>query len=298
MTERMFRTARRARRPRRPGFVLTVMSLPVAISVALGAGGPAALAASTPEPTWLINAHAVDLLRGAGASSALLTKAFGGTRAYVSGKPGSLGIPTATYDSYTAIKNAFADGALPGKYQAVLLDMEHWQFTPPAEQRSPAKYEQMAASLVHKHKAGGHTMLLIDAPAVDIVKARCACSAASSARQHYLQWDIPGGAARYADVIDIQAQNDERNLSSYKTFVAAAAKKARAAHPAVIVLAGLSTDNGAQEVLGGQLYQAFRDVRGLVAGFWLNIPGKSAQCPDCGGPYPKPALSLLRKIYG
>ncbi len=62
-------------------------------------------------------------------------------------------------------------------------------------QINPAKYEQLAASLVHKHKVDGHTMLLIDAPAVDIVQARCSCPG-DSARQHYLQWDIAGGAAR------------------------------------------------------------------------------------------------------
>jgi hypothetical protein len=240
----------------------------------------------------------VDLLRGAGASSTLMTEAFGGTRAYVFGKPGSLGIPTVTYDSYTAIQKAFADGALPGKYRAVLLDMEHWTFTPLAEQRSPATYERMAANLVHSRMVAGHPMLLIDAPAVDIVRARCGCSSGASARQHYLTWDIAGGAARYADVIEIQAQNDERDLPSFKQFVAAAARQARAAHSAVAVLAGLSTDNGAQEVSGSQLYQAYLGVRGLVAGYWLNIPGKSPQCPGCGGPYPKPALSLLRKIYG
>jgi hypothetical protein len=291
------RVAGRIRRLRRLRFVPVLMAVPVAISVAPGPGGQAALAASAPKPTWVIDAHAVDLLRGAGASGTLLTEAFGGGRAYVPGPPGSLGIPTATYVSYTAIRAAFADGALPGKYRAVLLDMEHWKFTPHQEQLDPAKYEQLAAALVHTHRVAGHKMLLIDAPAVDIVAARCGCSGAS-ARRYYLRSDIVGGAARYADVIDIQAQNDERSLSSYKQFVAMAAGQARKAHSAVVVLAGLSTDNGTHEVFGSQLYRAFLDVRGLVAGFWLNIPAKSPQCPNCGGPFPGPALFLLQKIYG
>lgn len=282
------------RRLYRPGLVLALVA---AIGITLGASQPAALAATAPKPTWVIDAHAVDLLRGAGASGSLLNEAFGGTRAYVSGPPGSLGIPTATYDSYTAIEQAFADGALPGKYRAVLLDMEHWKFTPQAEQVDPAKYERLAAILVHKHKVGGRAMLLIDAPASDIVQARCGCKGAS-VWQHYLDWDIAGGAARYADVIDIQAQGEEQVLPNYKQFVATAARQARKAHSAVVVLAGLSTDNGAEEVFGSQLYQAYLDVRGLVVGFWLNIPSQGPHCPKCAGPYPGPALSLLRKIYG
>jgi hypothetical protein len=51
----------------------------------------------------------------------------------------SRSIPAVTYDSYTAIQQAFADGALPGKSRAVLLDMEHWTFTPRSEQINPAK---------------------------------------------------------------------------------------------------------------------------------------------------------------
>lgn len=72
------------------------------------------------------------------------------------------------------------------------------------------------------------------------------------------------------------------------------------------VLAGLSTSNGSQEVFGAQLFRAYRATRSLtfgtgqnlIAGFWLNIPAKSPQCPGCGGPFPGPALSLLHKIYG
>ena len=252
---------------------------------------PSARAATAPGLMWLVDAHAVSLLHGAGAGGALLARAFGG--GYVSGPPGGLGIPTATYYSYAAISGAYADGALPGGYRAVLLDMEHWPLTPPAEQAQPARYERLAAGLVH-----AYGMLLIDAPAVDIVQARCTCASGPSQRRHYLAWDIAGGAARYADVIDIQAQNDERDLPGYQDFVAAAAQAAQAAHPGVAVLAGLSTDNGSQEVGGGQLQAAYRDVSGLVAGFWLNIPAKSAACPDCAGPYPGPALSLLRRIYG
>jgi hypothetical protein len=268
-----------------------------------GAGGglmPGVARASTPGITWLIDAHALTLLKNAGASSSLLNEAFGGSRTYVPGRPapGSLGMPTATYYSYAAIKTAFSNGTLPGPYHAVLLDMEHWRYTPTSEQKSPATYEKLSAQLVHGHTVDGRKMLFITAPAVDLVRARCTCSSGSSARQQYLTWDIAGGAARYADAFDIQGQNDERDISSYESFVGKAAGQARAANSHVAVLAGLSTDNGPQEVYGYQLINAYQAVRGKVAGYWLNIPGPSNQCPSCGGPYPGPALTLLRKIYG
>lgn len=63
------------------------------------------------------------------------------------------------------------------------------------------------------------------------------------------------------------------------------------------MLAGLSTDNGSQEVYGYELIKAYQAVQHATAGYWLNIPGRSPQCPQCRGPYPGPAVTLLRKIY-
>ena len=78
--------------------------------------------------------------------------------------------------------------------------------------------------------------------------------------------------------------------------MAAAAKQARVARSAVVVLAGLSTDNGAQEVFGPQLLRAYRDVRGLVDGFWLNMPAKSAQCPAAEDHSPGPRCTCCGSL--
>ena len=178
----------------------------------------------------------------------------------------------------------------PGKGLARDPDPGERKAVPP-----PAECRRCKAVLEGAEPAAGLWAQVIDVLlAVDIVQARYSCPG-DSARQHYLQRDIAGGAARYADVIDIQAQNDERDLFSYEQFVAATARQARAAHASVVVLAGLSTDNGTQEVSGSQLYQPCLDVRTLVAAYWLNVPGKS---PELRGTYPKPALALLQKIYG
>jgi hypothetical protein len=257
--------------------------------------------AAAPTITWVIEAHAITLLQQAGASQSLLQKAFGNTHSYepgVSSGSTPLGVPTASYDSYTAIKQAFASNALPGRFRAVLLDLEHWKFTPVNEQDNPAKYEKLAAKLVHSHKVDGHPMLLITTPAVDLVLAHCSCSTGNSMRQHYLSADIAGGAARYADIIDIQAQSVERSVRDFTTFVSKAAKQARAANKKVVVIAGLSTDNGSQEVYAYQLLDAYKAVRKIVAGYWLNIPGPGPFCPKCGGPFPAPAVTFLKDIYG
>lgn len=267
------------------------------VGVAFASLFPAASAAVAPSISWMINAHDVTLMQHEGASKSLLNQAFANSRSYLPGGSGTLGVRTATYDSYTAIQKAFASGALPGHFQAVVLDMEHWRFTPVSEQDDPAKFERLAAELVHSHKVDGHPMLLIAAPAVDIVLARCNCSSASSMRHQYLSSDIVGAAARYANIIDIPAQSVERNIPGFVAFVTRAARQARKANPGVVALAGLSTDYLDQEVYGNQLYRAFTAVRKMVTGFWLDVPEPGTYCPRCAGPYPAAALDFFKDVY-
>jgi hypothetical protein len=179
-----------------------------------------------------------------------------------------------------------------------LLDLEHWKSTPVNEQDNPAKYEKLAARLVHSHKVDGHQMLLITTPAVDLVLAHCSCYDRGPDAPALPVLRHRGGAARYADVIDIQAQSVERNVRDFTTFVTKAAKQARAANKNVVVIAGLSTDNGSQEVHAYQLFNAYKAVRKIVTGYWLNIPGPGPYCPKCGGPFPAQAVTFLTDIYG
>jgi hypothetical protein len=111
----------------------------------------------------------------------------------------------------------------------------------------------------------------------------------------YLLDGIAAGAARYADVIDIQAQRAETAPSAYASFVTAAAAQARKANPHVLVLAGLRSGF---LVTAAELFAAYSSVKSIVDGYWLNIPGSGALCPSCRAPDPRPALELLRRIYG
>jgi hypothetical protein len=282
------------------------------IAVAALPAGPAASAATAHRArpiTWIITASAIDHLRHARpkpAPPSLLSTAF--SKAYVPGNPkvAGLGIPMVTYTSYVTLHSDVTAGKLPGPYQAVLLDLEDWSLTPKPERAQPTKYEGMAERLVHGVKlSNGHRMTFIATPATDLATYICGvrnltCKGSASIRQHYIQFGIAGGAARNSDVMDIQAQNTERDIPAFKKFVQQAAAQAIKARKGIKVLVGLSTDNGPTEVLGSQLIAAFEAVSGQpgIDGFWLNIPGKSTACPRCGGPFPGPALTLLRHIYG
>jgi hypothetical protein len=244
---------------------------------------------------WIIDAHAITLLKGVGASQKLIDEAFNDDRTYVSGSTSAIAaddvpdaVPTVTYESYQAIKTAFADKKLPGDYKALLYDNEHWKFTPPAEQDNPAHYEELVSQLAHKHG-----MIFVATPAVDLVYATGKL-VNNSAYDTYLSRDIAGKAAKYADVLDIQAQGSEANLHLFTSFADAAIKQARKANPHIVLIVGLTTN----AVTRQQLYSAYLSMAGKANGYWLNIPGKSSYCPSCGAPRPATAYYLLQKIYG
>jgi hypothetical protein len=112
----------------------------------------------------------------------------------------------------------------------------------------------------------------------------------------YLKLGLAAGAARYSDVIDIQAQGAITNRTTYKQFVQAAAAQARKASPRVRVIAGLSTNPSGQHVTPAEFSAAFYAVRPYVDGYWLNIPSGGSFCPKCGIPRPRVAVPLLHAL--
>jgi hypothetical protein len=241
---------------------------------------------------WLITSEAITQLMDNGAARGLVANAFGGHRSYVidnSGPPG-IGTSVATFSSYDSIRRALASRRLPGRYTAVIYDNEDWPGTPRAEQRNPARYERLVANLLHKHG-----LLYIATPALDLVKVLNPRTSNAGRLRAYLLDGMAADAARYADVIDIQAQRVEQVTSEYAKFVASAAAQARKANPHVVVLAGLRS---VRSITPGELSAAYSSVRSVVNGYWLNIPGPASKCPTCQPVYPQPALELLKQIYG
>ena len=196
--------------------------------------------------------------------------------------------PVMTFWSISQLDQAVSGGQVPAGTRSVLYDPEAWSLTPRAEQLDPAAAAQRAAQLAH-----AHGLSLIVAPALDLTTVGPG-PAHGPLWQRFLQRGLAGAIARVADVVELQAQSLERDPGTYDSFLRAAAAQARAANPGVTVLAGLSTNPPGAVVAAGQLTAAIQGTRGLVDGYWMNIPGQGSQCPSCHSPRPDLARAALR----
>ncbi|MGH7662109.1 MAG: hypothetical protein ACRENA_14485 [Vulcanimicrobiaceae bacterium] len=193
------------------------------------------------------------------------------------------------FPSYRAIERALENGSVDSNARAILYDNEGWKFTPEEEQRNPAQYMKMAAELVHRKG-----LMFIATPAVTLVRRLARPS--EKRYDAYLRLGIAADAARYADVIDIQAQGSEKNVRLFSNFVQRASEQARAANPNVVVLAGISTNPNGQHVTAEELQRAIVATRRYVDGYWLNVPSPSEYCPGCNDFRPDTAIDVLRRL--
>jgi hypothetical protein len=275
--------------------VIAIATLATTLATQARAGQPQTEA-------WIVNQKTILLLGHVGLDQQQVEQLFGGKDTFllVTPRPGfhfhpgggagfGSAVRTVSFTSYAALRTALSAGALPPGTRAVLYDNEHWPLTPADEQQNPAKYEALAASLVHAHH-----LLFISTPAVTLTDVLA--PKATNRYAAYLKLGLATSAARYADAVDIQAQGAETNLTAYVAFIRAAAAQARAANRHVLVFAGVSTNPDGQQVTSAQFAAAVDAVRRYVNGFWLNIPGGGAACPRCGAPQPQVALPLLRSL--
>jgi hypothetical protein len=201
-------------------------------------------------------------------------------------------VPFRSFTQFAAIRNALASGGLGPQVHGIMYDYERWRFTPEDEQRNPAGYVKQAAALAH-----AQGLLLLTAPAVNLVTVM-APDDGGRRYDAYLRLGIAADAARYADVFDIQAQGSERNVELYANFVRQAAMQARQANPKVVVLAGISTQPGGQQVTADDILHAVAATRDFVDGYWFNIPQPSEYCPGCTDFRPDIAIEVLRRLAG
>lgn len=243
---------------------------------------------------WIINGPSVSAFANDPAASRYLA----GSQPFVmQKKDAASALPSSwqavlvrSYTSYAAIQKAFASGAIGPDVGAVLYDNEHWKFTPVEEQREYAAYTQKAASLVHAHH-----LTFIATPAVDLIKVLDPGN--TGARfERFLRLGVIGSSAKYADVVDIQAQGAERNLKLFTDFVRRAAAQAREANPSVTVLAGISTNPSGQRVTSDDVMRAVSATRDVVDGYWFNVPQQSEYCPNCTGFRPDIAIDVFRRL--
>lgn len=289
------RQSRHAGRARRVlPFIAALLLAGINLSCTPAGSGPSAAAAQCPanihvkhgvslkSVTWIISERSIALLQ-AGASRALIDRAFNNSRSYVYGAtPSALGVPTAYYTSYAKIKAAFKAGKLPGRFKAVIYDNERWPGTPLIEQRHPARYEQLAGRLLRQYG-----LMYIATPTPDLTWSTG--NPREDSYKAYLQRHIAGRAARYAQVFDVQGQVRETNLREFTSFNAAAARQASEANPQVVVVVGIRTNPSPDTSVTAttELIKAYNAVTKFAKGFWLNVNG-----------HPKPAICLLEKVYG
>ena len=176
---------------------------------------------------------------------------------------------TSSTEVWTSFARFAADvraGTVPGYVRVAHYDDEAWAGTPLAEQRRPGYYQRRFCDLAHANDLDCYTgpaqdlCGVLDHPAHETY-ARC-----------YLDLDLAGKAARYADVVDIQAQALEpRGARAYGTFLRRAAAQAHAANPDAIVLGNLAPSPGEATVPPSALAACARAALPYVSGFYVTV---------------------------
>jgi hypothetical protein len=149
-----------------------------------------------------------------------------------------------------------------------MYDPEGWDVTPAAEQRDPfAYYERFSEIARHR----GWTVIITPHPSLATVAgARCGARSDESEIDAFLRCGFVGEAARWADIVEIQAQQLEADPVAYRAFVVAAAAQARTANPHVKVIAGITTGRTST---AEEMFRAWDSVRDVVDGYYLAIIG-------------------------
>jgi len=206
---------------------------------------------------------------------------LGGSTSFGLGGWGSAA-PAVAWASEARFADDLAQGRIPQGVRVVMYDPEAWDATPVDEQMDPEEAMQRFESLARTH---GYVVMITPHPSlVTVAGARCGAEPGEAIDHAFLRCRIEADAARYADVVEVQAQYLEADAEAYHRFVAAAARQARAADPGVLVVSGLSTNFAPDP---STLYAAWRSVLGTVDGHYLNVPH---------GRLPETALAFLRLV--
>jgi hypothetical protein len=249
------------------------------------------------DPAWVISYSTVRRL--ARSAPGLAHHFFDTPRTFVTGSSAaslrSLGlpaaIPTASFESETALASAIERRKLPADTGAVLYDDQHGRQTPRAQQLRPALYYRRAAQVAH-----AHGLMLIAAPAPDLVRALAPKTPTADTDAEFLKLGIPGAVARSADVYDVQAQSTEANRAKYTAFVRAAGAQAATAHPDLELISGISTTFNGRAQAPAELANTVLASQSVVSGYWLSDPARAKPCASCKVPYARLVPAFLRLL--
>jgi hypothetical protein len=271
--------------PRRLGPLLPVSAMLVLAAMVLGTGG---LVPRPPGRPWAAPARggpylviSEQNLRDIRAVAPKLAATLLARRTTIVLSPGKAALTggraavgTAFFTSYAHFLGVLRRHAIPAGVRAVAYDPELWQATPLPERLSPGHYMALFAAAARRH---GYAVILM--PGRDLL------AMARSCRQRpwedldaaFLRCGLAGESARLSEVFEIQTAPVETRATEMRSFAAACAKQARAANPAVVLIATLSTQPGTGRVSGGQLARAAAAVRPYVQGFQLNMTRRSTR---------------------
>jgi hypothetical protein len=191
-----------------------------------------------------------------------------------------------SFTSYQKLHEVLTNGLVPPGVRSVIYDNERWSFTPVEEQQDPGRFTALAA--IDAHALG---LTLIATPATTLTQV--VAPGTGPVYQRFLDTGIIADVARSADSVLVQAQGSITAPTFYANFVHDAAAQAREANPHVEVLAGLSTNPAGAVVTLNHLLEAVQLTRGVVDGYWLNIPIPGPYCSACNPSRPDLAVGLL-----
>jgi hypothetical protein len=273
-----------------------MVSAPLGVASASAASAGATSPAA--HPTWLITDSAIQLLINAGLPRSLLLQDFNTPSTILISPQGEAdpAIPNASlaesFTSYTDLAKAFASGAVPSRVKTVLLDLEHWSFTPADEQANPFTFADRARKLAHQHGCQ-----LIFAPAVNLMPVISGNNPppGTTKSNQYINFNVAGKGSLVTDYFEIQSQATEATPDAAR-FAPKTASQAHAASSAVQVLVGLSTNPNGRVVTAADMAQLYNETHSSATGYWINIPSGGKYCPSCGTPQPKVAVKFLQSL--
>jgi hypothetical protein len=246
-----------------PGLLLAVLvasALPAALRAQTVPAGPVPFG-----QVWMATPGTIKSVEAI--SPSLASRFFDATTSF--GLNGGWGgaTPALAWASELAFEESLAARAIPPGVRTVMYDPEFWPATPLDEQQHPIGAMRAFARAAH---AAGYTVVITPHPSLAAVEGGpCSVAAGETVEDAFLGCGLQAQAARYADIVEIQAQSLEWDAAQYARVVEAAADQARAANPNVVVLAGLSTRYAAN---AGVLYAAWSSVRDIVDGHYLAMP--------------------------
>jgi hypothetical protein len=269
---------------------------------------PSSTTPTTPNPAasgpyWLIEDFTLAALERGGLPASTITRLFNSPRTLLIVRPHG-GVPDAlaplatkveSFTSYATMQAAILDKTTEPGIKYVLYDNEAWAATPADEKAAPFTFAARALALAH-----AHGLQMIFTPAANLSpilnRSYTISGQLGSSRgkfSGYLDLNMAGQGAADSDVVEIQGQQAE-DEPGFTAFVSQAAAQARAVAPSHLVLLGITTSiPGSGPVTAAALTGVVAATRSIVDGYWLNIPGQSAQCPNCGQVDAGPAVSFL-----